>query len=626
MSNAIDVLKKYWGHEVFRGIQSSIIESVLNGNDVLALMPTGGGKSICFQVPALMMDGVCLVITPLIALMKDQVEQLSRRNITAAAIHTGMSREEVGEVMLQVEQGKIKFLYLSPERLESKRFREMIQWLKPALIAIDEAHCISQWGYDFRPSYLKIASIRDYFPKTSIIALTASATRNVQSDICLQLKFKKQHQVFKQSFHRPNIEYQVSFPASKHTTMIEWINRYPGKTAIVYARSRKQTVQVAQLLNQHGILADFYHAGLTTEERSLKQTNWIENKIQVIVCTNAFGMGIDKPDVRLVIHLSLPESLEYYYQEAGRAGRDGKPALAVLLTSDSDFKGLHQMHALRYPDAATIQRLYFQLMDYLQVPAGHGVGHNLPFDLSLFSERFGWDSAQAGYALKTLEQEGLFYRAEGHLRPSSLLFITNRHTIAELEKHEPKTGPLIKALLRSYEGIWDFPANIRETWLAKQTSTPIDVVRQQLKWLHQQGMVEYKAASDKPEIVLLMNRMYRDDFKINEQRIRLLKEQHLERIKEIIAYASTEEICRSVFIGKYFDDLSIESCEVCDICKSKKGKSTNLNDRIKLILKKSNKGEISLEEINEIFNDIPKQSWNGILKQLIDDGLIKLID
>lgn len=624
MNQAQDLLKKIWGHDAFRGNQLPIIEAVLHGKDVLALMPTGGGKSICFQIPAMMRKGACLVVTPLIALMKDQVEQLLKRGIPAASIHTGLNRDEVEDIMDQVYKGEIQFLYISPERLESKRFREMLSGINLSLIAVDEAHCISQWGYDFRPSYTKISSIRDSFPSTPIIALTASATRKVQEDICKQLRFGTSHLVFSQSFHRPNISYRVEFPASRQARMIEWIKQHPGRSAIVYTRNRKQTVQIAEMLNQQGITADHYHAGLEPEQRSKKQQDWVENRNQVMVCTNAFGMGIDKPDVKLVIHLSVPESLEYYYQEAGRAGRDGNPATAVLLASTQDFITLENMHALRYPDAETIQKLYYNLMDFFQVPAGIGAGQRFPIDIEIFAERFGWNPQQVGYSIKAMEQCGFFFLSEGYLRPSSLVFKTNRKELADLERQVPRTEALIKALLRSYEGIVEYPASIRETWLAKQTSTPIGIVRDQLKWLHQHGIVEYRAASEEPEMVLLWNRMYRDDFKIDKQGINLRKEENMDRINTMIRYTKNESTCRSVFIGSYFEDHEINACGVCDVCQKESASEMDSNLFIKKILSMAVQGRISLKTIQEHFPEIPENKWRQLLLSLVEEGLLVL--
>ncbi len=624
MNQAQELLKKIWGHDAFRGNQSDIIEAVLQGKDVLALMPTGGGKSICFQIPAMLRDGVCLVVTPLIALMKDQVEQLLKRDIPAAAIHTGMNRDEVENVMDQVYKGEIQFLYVSPERLESRRFRDLLSGTSLSLIAVDEAHCISQWGYDFRPSYTKIANIRDSFPSTPVIALTASATRKVQEDICRQLRFGQSYQVFRQSFHRPNISYRVEFPASRQARMLEWIKQHPKCSAIIYTRNRKQTVQVAEMLNQHGILADHYHAGLEPELRTQKQRDWIENRNHVMVCTNAFGMGIDKPDVRLVIHLSVPESLEYYYQEAGRAGRDGNPATAVLLAATQDFISLENMHALRYPDAETIQKLYFNLMDFFQLPAGIGAGQRFSIDIEVFSERFGWNAQQVAYAIKTMEQCGFFFLSEGYLRPSSLVFKADRFTLTEMEKQEPRTEALIKALLRTYEGILEYPASIRETWLAKQTSTPIGMLREQLKWLHQHGIVTYRPASDKPEIFLLLNRMYRDDFKIDKQGINLRKQENMERIHTMIRYTQNESTCRSVFIGSYFEDHEIIACGKCDVCQEKSAPEIDPDIFIKKILSLSKAGRISRETIQHQFPEIPENKWRGWLLPLIEEGLLRV--
>ncbi len=577
MSESLSILKKYWGHDQFRPLQQSIVDAVMKKKDVLALLPTGGGKSVCFQLPAMMMDGLCIVVSPLIALMKDQVENLSKKGINALAIYSGMTFLEVKKNLQNAAFGDYKFLYVSPERLETKLFSEFLPALSPCLIAIDEAHCISQWGYDFRPSYLKIAKLREELPGVPVIALTASATLEVQNDICERMLFGKNQERFQQSFARPNLSYAVIEPASKQTKLVEIFSKITG-SGIVYCKSRKQTQQIAELLQQHKISADFYHAGLSNAERSQKQNNWINNKINTIVCTNAFGMGIDKPDVRVVVHQNIPESLENYYQEAGRAGRDGKSSQAILLFDKKEINELREINILRYPEPDVLKKLYADLMNHLSVPAGIGEGQSFDFDLPLFSETFKWNILQATYGLQALSQEGLFFIAENSFRPSQLVFTVSKEQLFDFEKNQPSLEPLIKGLLRSYEGIFDYPTFIHETLLAKFTSTPIGIIRKNLQLLHQYQIAKYSPATEKPQIVLLMNRMYKDDFKFNMKDLQERKKNHLKRIEAMVDFSNNTTDCRSVIIANYFNDNTSVSCGNCDNCL--KLKKTFLNETI----------------------------------------------
>jgi ATP-dependent DNA helicase RecQ len=614
--NIHQILKEHWGYNVFRPLQEEIITTVLEGKDTLALLPTGGGKSICFQVPAMAKDGLCLVVSPLIALIKDQVEQLKRRGIPALAIYSGMSFLEVKKTLQNAIHGNFKFLYVSPERLETKLFLEYLPALTINLIAVDEAHCVSQWGYDFRPPYLRIAALREYLNNVPVLALTASATKKVQDDICEKLQFQKNHLRFQQSFERANLSYSVFNAPSKQNKLLEILQNVQG-TAIVYCKSRKHTKDVADLLRMNKINADYYHAGLSNDERNTKQESWIQNKTRVIVCTNAFGMGIDKPDVRVVVHYDVPDCLENYYQEAGRAGRDGKRAYAVLLYSNKELEDLQQQSAVRFPDEAAVKTVYTALMNHFQIAAGSGEGMSLDFDIAVFSNNFKINILTATYAIKALEQEDILSFSEAVFKPSAAFINVNRNDVIEFEQQHPELEEVIKGLLRSYGGIFDYPVIIYETQLAKFIKKEIGAVRNALQHLHDYGIITYSSQKDNPQITLLQNRMYNDSYSINLADYNTRKKNFEERAAAIISFIREIIVCRSMIIAGYFNAPLTKPCGICDNCINKK-------DQI-----------ISKEEFELISNKIlsavdsqpmPVKDIQVLLKAVKKDKLWKVLD
>lgn len=564
-----EILKEYWNYGSFRPVQEDIINAVLDGNDVLALLPTGGGKSICFQVPALVKEGLCLVVSPLIALIKDQVENLKKKGIPALAVYSGMSFLEVKKTLQNAAYGNYKFLYVSPERLETNLFLEYLPSMNINLLAVDEAHCISQWGYDFRPPYVRIANLRESLPNIPVLALTASATKTVQDDICEKLKFGKTQQRFQQSFERANLSYSVFNAPSKQNKLLEILKNVPG-SAIVYCKSRRHTKEIADLLILNKISADHYHAGLKNEERNKKQESWINNRTRVIVSTNAFGMGIDKPDVRTVVHYDVPDCLENYYQEAGRAGRDGKRSFAVLLHNNKEITDLQAQSDIRFPTEATIKNVYTALLNHLQIPAGIGEGMSYDFDIAIFTAAFKFDILTVTYCIKALEQEGIFSYNEIFFKPSTVIFTTDKNTLQEFEQQQPSLEPIIKGLLRSYEGIFDYPSTVYETSLAKFLRVDVNEVKKQLSELHRYGIINYAAQKDTPQLILLQNRMYADSFVINTAAYLKRKELFESRVNEMINYTQKTSGCRSQMLALYFNAPIAKACGICDNCINEK--------------------------------------------------------
>ncbi|UPK70920.1 ATP-dependent DNA helicase RecQ [Chitinophaga filiformis] len=570
MANPSDILKKYWGYTQFRPLQEEIIQSVSKGTDTLALLPTGGGKSICFQVPAMLSEGLCIVVTPLIALMKDQVANLQKRNIPAVAIYAGMYYQDVERLLEEARRGKYKFLYLSPERLQSKRFLEYCDGMPVNLLAIDEAHCISQWGYDFRPAYLEIATIRTYFPGVPLLALTASATPRVQQDICEKL-LMKQPAIFTKSFARHNLSYSVIEEDNKPEKLKHILQRVQG-SAIVYCRNRKRTREVAEMLEQSGIAATYYHAGLTGEERAVRQELWLNNRIRVMACTNAFGMGIDKPDVRVVIHYDATDGLESYYQEAGRAGRDEKKSYAVLMYQQQELTEMVRMMALQFPEAEEIREVYQCLVNYLQVAVGSAEGVYYDFDINDFVRKFELNITTAYSALKILEQEGILQLSESVFMPSRVEFIISKQTLYDFTDMQPAYDPLLQTLLRTYEGIFDTPVPVYEKQVARLMRKPESQVIEWLQQLHQRRILKYNQRKEEPQLCFTQERVSAQHLRIDTNRIKERMKVYKERLDAMIDYIRNREVCRTQMLVRYFGEKSTADCGVCDVCIEKKKK------------------------------------------------------
>lgn len=568
LSSPQQILQQYWGYPQFRGEQENIIASILQKKNVLALLPTGGGKSICFQVPTLLMNGCCLVVSPLVALMKDQVQNLTNKSIAAVAITSELTYKEINLLLQQASNGDFKFIYVSPERLKSYLFKNYIHQLPITLIAIDEAHCISQWGYDFRPSYLQINEALKELPNVPVVLLTASATIKVQQDILQQLQLKDVW-VFKQSFERKNISYSVFNLEDKLGKLLSILQNVVG-SSLIYCKSRKWANKLAKHLQNLGLKADYYHAGLASNERQTKQENWVNNKIRIMVCTNAFGMGIDKPDVRTVIHFHLPECLENYYQEAGRAGRDGKKAYAVLLYNNDDEKELLDSINQKFPNIETLKHIYQQIANYLNLPIGSGEGLSYNFDLGHFAKTFKLDVLVVANALKAIEQEGHFTFNETVFLSSKVKFIADKFLLEQIEKTNNNQDAVLKCLLRTYEGIYDEETSISEKLVAKLLPAKLEAVLEILKALDERRIIEYKPQKTTPQLCFNYNRAPANHITFNNEKYLWRKQQYTQRLQKFHSYILSNTDCRSQQIASYFGDLSTPPCGICDICLHKK--------------------------------------------------------
>ncbi|MEG2573370.1 MAG: ATP-dependent DNA helicase RecQ [Bacteroides sp.] len=616
------ILKQYWGYDEFRGIQEDIIQSISQGKDTLGLMPTGGGKSITFQIPALAQEGLCIVVTPLIALMKDQVQNLRQRGIKAVAIYSGMSRQEIIIALENCIFGDYKFLYVSPERLDTDIFKVKLRAMKVSMITIDESHCISQWGYDFRPSYLKIADIRQLLPNVPVLALTATATPEVVEDIQERLLFRKKN-VFKMSFERKNLAYIVRKADKKEEELLHILNRMSG-SAIVYARSRKETKELTKLLHHNNITAEYYHAGLSNEAKDDRQKKWQMGEARVMVATNAFGMGIDKADVRLVIHMGMPDSPEAYFQEAGRAGRDGDKAYAVMLYTNTDKSNVSRRIASTFPEKEYIKDVYEHLNYYYQMAMGDGQGCTFEFNLEEFCYKFKYFPVPADSALKILTQAGYIEYTDEQDNPSRLIFTVQRDELYRVREQNKETEALLLAILRSYTGVFTDYVYIREDALAQMTGLTREQIYELLISLSHRHILDYIPRKKTPFVVYTRERIDVGHLHISKAVYEDRKEKYTTRIQAMLQYVNDNTACRSRYLLRYFGEKNLHNCQQCDVCLSKhssKLKTGEFNSKQELILQALNKQSFSIQDLIEQLHpntEIEKEHFLTVLEYLID--------
>jgi ATP-dependent DNA helicase RecQ len=623
ITNYQATLKKFWGYDSFRPLQEEIIRSVISGKDTLGLMPTGGGKSLTFQVPAMTMPGLCLVITPLIALMKDQVENLKKLEIKAVAIHSGCTRDEIDVALNNCLYGGYKFLYVSPERLVTELFRIRFQEMSINLITVDEAHCISQWGYDFRPSYLKIAELRRYHPQVPILALTATATHKVIEDIQLRLAFREKN-LLKTSFRRENLIYAVKYSENKDRDVIEMVKKLKG-SGIVYVRSRRKSIDISRILQQEGISAAYYNAGLEHPARNEVQRNWTIGKTRIIVATNAFGMGIDKSDVRFVIHTDLPDSPEAYFQEAGRAGRDGNKSYAILLSATSDATTVNHRILVNFPDITHIKNTYAALCNYLQIPVGGGKGMSYDFDINDFARTYRYSVYTAFSALKILELEGYLELTEEINNPSRIKFILDRDDLYRFQVSNSTFDAFIKLLLRSYTGVFTEYATIDETMLAKRANVNQDVVRQYLNKLVALHVISYLPQKRSPMVVFFEERLDEKSIYVSKENYQTRRNRYEERANAILGYSLRKDKCRSQALLEYFGEPNSPVCGECDVCRA--NNETTLNQEEFKLIRDDLLGVIAVEPISleKLIEKVPinREKLIQVMQWLMDNNFVK---
>ena len=626
--SALDILKEYWGYDSFRPKQEDIVLSALEGKDVLAILPTGGGKSVCFQVPAMMREGIAIVVTPLIALMKDQVQNLNDRGIKALCVNAGMGRREVDLTLNNAAYGDFKFLYVSPERLGTQLFRQYVREMNVSFIVVDEAHCISQWGYDFRPDYLQIGKLRELID-APVIALTATATPQVADDIMEKLGFEEKY-LIKSGFERPNLSYIVRHCEDKLGQLLHICSSVSG-TGIVYVRSRAKTEELSALLNANGIKASFYHAGLGPDSRSDRQARWKNGDIRVMVCTNAFGMGIDKPDVRFVVHFDVPDSPEAYFQEAGRGGRDGKRSYAVLLWNATDIKRLRQIATVSFPSLDYIEDIYHKVHAFYEIPYDTGMGRQIKFDLDGFCRHFKLQRQSAYYAILYIERTGHWTLSEDVDISTKVKIMVDRNELYDIELEDSRMALLLETLMRKYTGLFSYPVPIDEDFIASKVGVQVPMLRQLLYKLSLEHIIKYIPCDHATVLYLHHDRLRPKNVNLDPERYELLKSSCTERMQKMIDYVSEEDSCRSSYLLEYFGQKESSDCGTCDICRA--GKSTakksasgseELTAEISDFINVEMQGRYSIDDFSKRFNPAfsDAQTCVETLRRFIDLGTV----
>ena len=624
MQTPLDILKEYWGYDSFRPMQEDIVRTASEGRDVLAILPTGGGKSICFQVPAMMKEGIAIVVTPLIALMKDQVQNLAARGIKALCVNAGMGPREVDLTLNNAAYGDFKFLYVSPERLSTRLFQTWVQEMNVSYLVVDEAHCISQWGYDFRPDYLQIGKIRELVD-APVIALTATATPQVADDIMDRLGFKEKC-LIKSGFERPNLSYIVRQTEDKLGQLLNICNGVNG-TGIVYVRSRKKTEELSAFLTANGISSSFYHAGLGQDSRSDRQAKWKEGSIRVMVCTNAFGMGIDKPDVRFVIHFDVPDSPEAYFQEAGRGGRDGKRSFAVLLWNSSDVKRLRQIATVSFPSLEYVEDVYHKVHVFYDIPYDSGVGRQLKFDLDTFCKHFKLQRQAVYYSIVYLERTGHWTLSEDVDISTKVQIRIDRSELYDIDLPEVKMGALLEVLMRRYTGLFSYPVPIDEDYIASRIDVQVPMLRQLLYKLSLEHIIKYIPSDHATVLFLHHDRLRPKNVNLDPERYAFLKDAGTSRMQKMIDYISQDDVCRSSYLLDYFGQSESSDCGTCDVCRAKTASSqeSSLENALTSYINITKSGKYTIDDIKKKFTSSPVNSVGeviSVLRVLVDKSIV----